>query len=296
MSELDLSKPGAQKLLAASIKEDINNAALAYDHNDEPRDEGFRQHLGASIIGDSCYRKSWFNFRWAYKKPIEGRQQRLFDRGHEEEARFTRWLRRAEHTVIDRDPATGKQWRVNGIGGHFGGSQDAEIILAPKYNYTKPVLGEYKTNGTGAVFQKLLTSGVAIGKPVHTDQMDVYGYYKNYEYALYLNVCKNDDDLHSEIVKLDRARGEKLEQKARVIILSQLPPPRIAENPAAQACQYCDYKEVCYGRQPLEHNCRACKYASPDADKAWKCGFYNATIPADVIPNGCENWQSIYRL
>lgn len=290
MVELDLSLPGALKLLASEIKNDIDNAAIAIDAED-----GRRTHLGASAIGDSCFRKLWFGFRWAYSVKVDGRQTRLFMRGHLEESRFTTFLTRAGHKVLNLDPATGEQWRVNGIGGHFGGSQDGEIILAAKYNYSKPMLLEYKTNGTGAAFQKLLDSGVAIGKPVHTDQMDVYGYYKNYDYAVYLNVCKNDDNIHSEIVKLDRARGAKLEEKAKVIILSQVAPPRIAENPLAKVCEYCEFKEVCYGRQPLEKNCRSCKNASPNANKTWVCSLYNSTIPSDFVAVGCDQWTPIYR-
>lgn len=289
MSELNLDLPGELKRVAREIVYDIDQAAI------QLYDNGFRRHLGASLIGEPCYRKLWFGFRWVYKVPLEGRQLRLFNRGHREEARFTEWLRLKGHIVNDLDPATGLQWRVDAVGGHFGGSQDGEMFLAPKYNYKEPMLLEYKTNGTGAGFNKVKEQGIRIGKPVHSDQMNTYGTIKKYKYGVYLNVNKNDDDIACEVVKLDWDRGAALETKARVIILSQEAPPRIAENPSAQVCQWCDYKDVCYFREPLQKNCRSCVNASPIADKQWQCKKWNATIPEEAIAAGCGDWTAIYK-
>lgn len=62
----------------------------------EPRD-----HMGASKIGDACLRAIWYSFRWAYQVKHTGRLLRLFDRGHEEEHRFARYLREAGAEVQD---------------------------------------------------------------------------------------------------------------------------------------------------------------------------------------------------
>lgn len=56
---------------------------------------GYRGHLGASQIGNLCGRAVWYSFRWAYLKDPSPRMRRLWDRGHAEEFRFTRWLRAA---------------------------------------------------------------------------------------------------------------------------------------------------------------------------------------------------------
>jgi len=287
--ELDLGAPGVAKKVAREVLEDIDRAAV------ELYTDGHRKHLGASIIGETCYRKLWFVFRWVYNFPFQGRQLRLLNRGHREEIRFNEWLAHSGYDVRPLDPETGKQWRVNAIGGHFGGSQDGEVILPAKFNYPYPLLLEYKTNGTGPNFNKLLDKGIVVAKPQHFDQMNTYGYIKGYKWGLYLNVCKNDDNIHSEIVKLDHDRGKKLEDKARVIILSQVPPPRAAENPAAEVCKYCNFKDVCYYRQPVEKNCRSCSYASAQDNKEWHCGKWNAIIPEAAIIAGCPEWISIYK-
>lgn len=60
-----------------------------------------RRHMGASSIGNKCLRQSWYKFRWANEEQFSGRMLRLFRRGHEEEHRFSRWLRMADVEVQD---------------------------------------------------------------------------------------------------------------------------------------------------------------------------------------------------
>ena len=88
-------------------------------------DAGYRAHLGASLIGAECERAIWYTFRWATRARHTGRLLRLFETGHLAEARFVADLRRIGVTVLDVDPATGRQWNLRDAGGHFGGSMDA---------------------------------------------------------------------------------------------------------------------------------------------------------------------------
>ena len=45
------------------------------------QDNGWREHLGASEIGDPCSRKLWYLFRWVAVKKFDARMLRLFARG-----------------------------------------------------------------------------------------------------------------------------------------------------------------------------------------------------------------------
>ncbi|WBF77029.1 hypothetical protein PSV3_00328 [Septimatrevirus PSV34] len=83
---VDLDAPGVPKALAKRIKEDIDEYCV------RTYDGGHRRHLGASLIGDECKRKLWYIFRWCFREQTDGRKQRLFNRGHREEARFIEWL------------------------------------------------------------------------------------------------------------------------------------------------------------------------------------------------------------
>ncbi|MCA3652455.1 MAG: oxidoreductase, partial [Methylobacterium sp.] len=95
-------------------------------------DHGFREHLGASLIGTECERAIWYGFRWTTRAKHSGRLLRLFDTGNLAEARFVADLRRIGVTVLDLDPATGRQWQLRDTGGHFGGSMDAVAIGFPE--------------------------------------------------------------------------------------------------------------------------------------------------------------------
>lgn len=103
---IDLSQPGMAKALSRQIHADIENWAADY------YDDGFRGHLGGSIIGEECLRSIWYGFRWCgrmafkggteeEKKYEKGRMMRLFQRGHGEEFNFVRYLREIGFTVYD---------------------------------------------------------------------------------------------------------------------------------------------------------------------------------------------------
>jgi hypothetical protein len=121
-------------------------------------DDGFRDHLGASIIGKDCERALWYDFRWVSRRAFSGRMLRLFETGKREEDRLVRDLRRTGATVLDSDPETGRQWEVSALGGHFGGSLDAVAIGLLEAPKTWHVV-EFKTHSAKS-FATLKKDGV----------------------------------------------------------------------------------------------------------------------------------------
>ena len=104
---IDLDNPEILKQIATAIRDNID----IYAQN--TYDGGHRKHLGASIIGNDCSRALWYTFRWIYHKKYEGRMQRLFQRGHLEELRYTEYLRGLGFTVTDRDDSYKLYHNVN---------------------------------------------------------------------------------------------------------------------------------------------------------------------------------------
>lgn len=262
---------------------------------EELQDKKRRTHLGASLIGDPCSRKLWYNFRWVSQENFGGRQIRLFNRGHLEEARFVQYLRGIGCIVADEDPATGGQFRVSEVRGHFGGSCDGQAILPPDFNYDKPVLLEFKTANDRS-YKDMLKKGVERSKPVHKSQMDLYGYLLGLEWALYMVVNKNDDALYAEMVKLDPANGAELVEKARDVIDNNLPPQR-AFPVSHQGCNWCPYVPHCHFGKPFDVNCRSCAHAIPVDGAKWFCNAHNqGPIPDEVIAVGCPSYQPLSNL
>jgi hypothetical protein len=254
--------------------------------------EGHRKHLGASIIGDPCSRRLWYTFRWVRRETFSGRMHRLFQVGHNAEPRFIEYLKGIGFVIFDKTE-DGKQFRISGCEGHYGGSLDSWGYLPERYNYKNKVLFEFKTNNTGSGFVNVGKNGVPKEKPKHYAQMCQYGFKHQIEYCVYVIENKNDSDLIIKIVPLDWNYGAALEKKAEDIILSNFPPAKISEQPSYFECKFCDFSKICHENEPVEINCRSCKLSSPIANKEWFCNRFNSVIPQEYIEKGCEYHLSV---
>jgi len=248
-------------------------------------DTGWREHLGASLIGKNCARALWYDFRWITRAQFPGRILRLFETGHLEEARLVRDLRATGATVLDVNPETGRQWQVEAHGGHFGGSLDAVVIGLLEAPRTWHVV-EFKTHSAKS-FRDLTAKGVVVSKPQHSAQMQIYMHLTGITRALYMAVCKDTDALHIERVHADAAAAERLLAKAGAVINAARPPVRISDDPAWWQCRFCDHHQVCHGDAVPDRHCRSCLHASPVADGAWDCARLNVALDTAAQRTGC---------
>lgn len=235
----------------------------------------FRDHLGASIIGDECNRKLWYQFRWAKIPEHTARILRLFDRGNREEDVFINLLEAANVKVWSVNPKTGEQWRIKWLGGHFGGSMDG--IGKGFVESGAPHVLEFKTHGDKS-FKDLQKKGVKASKPNHWAQVQVYMHGskqlggKQINRAYYLAVNKNDDQLYAERVRYDSAEAEKYIDKALRIIKSNDAPPRISDHPGWYLCLQCDYRDLCHTNKVAFPSCRTCIHSTPELEiGGWNC-------------------------
>lgn len=290
----NLKKESELIRLGEMVQKDID------DNAKETMDDGHRTHLGGSLIGDTCRRKLWYSFRWCARENFSGRILRLFDRGHREEARNTEWLRNKGFTVWDVDTSqpqnpdgTYPQFRISGVGGHFGGSLDGIIQFPERYGPLPYMLLEYKTNGTGAGFNNLFSGGMPKEKPIHWAQTCTYGYKMGLDYVLYVNTNKNDDSMFIRPYKLDHAVGQHMEAKAEQIIIAREEPARLSDNPTNYQCKTCTFQKICHSGELPEVNCRSCKHSVPVDNKEWHCEVHNAIIPKHVIKEACSSYEPI---
>lgn len=271
-----------RKKLAEAIKADINAYCV------EAYGEGYRDHLGASVIGQSCLRRLVYSFRHMHAEQFDGRMLRLFNRGHKEEARFVEWLRGIGSQVWEVDE-NGKQFRFSAVDGHYGGSLDGVTILPLKYGLPFPFLLEMKTHSLNS-FNKLVKNGMKHSKPEHWQQMCSYGEDRNFHYGIYIAINKNDDDLYVDVVELDHAAGIANRNKAGNVVGAKRLPPKVAASPAFDTCKYCPMAGVCHNSEPVDVNCRSCANASAIEGGAWYCNLWKANIPKDAIPAACPQW------
>jgi hypothetical protein len=248
-----------------------------YANYEARQGDGFRDHLGASIIGKSCARALWYDFRWVTPARHSGRLLRLFETGQLEEDRLVRNLRATGVTVLEVDPETGRQFRVEAHGGHFGGSLDGVaigILEAPKAWHVL----EFKTHGVKS-FSELTAKGVVQAKPQHAAQMQIYMNLTGITRALYVAVCKDTDALHIERIEADSAMAERLLDKAGRVIFAQHPPTRISEDPAWFECRFCDHHAVCHEGGGAPVTCRSCLHSTP-IEGGWHCARHHRMLTA----------------
>jgi len=258
MAELNIKtdiKPATKTLEAV-------NAAISAKAED-----GFRAHLGASLIGRSCNRALWYSFRWATVVKHDPRILRLFQRGHDEEQRLTKLLRDAGITVHSINHATCEQFRF--ADGHFGGSMDGACVGVPDAPKTWHVL-EYKTHGIKS-YNKLESEGVKKSKPEHYAQCQVYMLKMELTRALYIAVCKDDDRLHMERIDFDKEFAQSMVDKAQWIIGLDTPPDGVSTDPSWYECKFCDHQNTCHKSQAPTPTCRTCLHSTAERDGTWKC-------------------------
>lgn len=277
----------------------------AYRGEEEP----FRSHMGASLIGRQCAREVWLSWHWAYKKKFDGRMLRLFNRGHLEEARFLAMLQMIGCPVANQDE-NGKQYRISGAGGHFGGSGDGMAHGLPDLKPGSICLLEFKTHSEKS-FVKLAGSnwdayvaaviagekgffkggGVKVAKPEHYTQMQIYMRKMGYAVTLYAAVNKNNDSVYMELVVLDEAHADKYIDLAERLVESPTPPRKLGSSIGWHECKWCDLKTVCHGLEEPALNCRTCAHAVPVMGKGeWGCNFNGQIIPKEKQFLGCTEY------
>lgn len=264
-------------------------------------EDGYRTHLGASVIGSDCERQVYYGWRWAHKRPPRGRKTetqleatgrmyRLWNRGHLEEGRFIALLLSAGIQVYQQD-AEGKQYRLSDFGGHFSGSGDGFVIGVPDLPPGIAALLECKTHGDKS-FQALKKDGVRKSKPAHFVQMQMYMGKFGVVYGLYLAANKNDDELYAEVVQYEGEVDAEYLTRARNIIYTIQAPPRIrGASPGYHVCKYlCDHTDVCFSTVPVDRNCRTCAHAFAMPDGTWQCAKYTVTLDKAAQLAGCRSY------
>lgn len=249
-------------------------------------DGGFRTHLGISLIGDECAAKIFYGWRWAGKPAFSGQTLRLFNRGHLEEGRFVALLLTSGLQIVQQDE-NGHQYRISYLNGHFGSAIDGVIIGCPDMpDPNTPILTEMKTHND-ASFKKLKADGVKDSKWEHYVQQQEYMLYYGLPASLYIAVNKNTDEIWAEIVPFDKEVAERYKDRGHVIVLADVPPPKMSRDKTFWKCKWCDHKDVCHNGKMPEVNCRTCKHSYAQEDGTWSCGLKVAASAA-YITDGSE--------
>lgn len=244
-----------------------------------------RPYLGMSSLAGICNREKWYTFRWAYTQFITPRMDRLFKRGHREEAIVIEDLKKVGvicKNVLD------DQIELVGVMGHCKGHPDGDLENVPgaektSYNF------ECKTANTKH-FKEFVKFGVKETREQYYGQSQLYMRYKGQERTLFIVVNKETDERYIERIRYDPAYTDELEDIAIDILSSPLPPVKISERPEWYECKWCNAYSVCHGGVQVDRNCRTCKNVRIRDKGEWTCEIYpGKPIPEDFQRVGCRD-------
>lgn len=249
-----------------------------------------RDHLGASVIGEPCTRKIWFNFRGFGSSAVTPRLTRLFNRGHLEEARFHAMLQACGVQTFFQNEQ-GKQYGYKR--GIFAGSVDGIALDVPDCP-NETVLLEFKTMND-ARFKQFVAHDM-MSFPTYENQCHVNMFcmnlfnkelLQNFDLmkklydgekkvtitkTLFMAVNKNTDEIHAVIIPLDEDKARACIDKIPAV-LEDCYPEGLHNHPKYFDCKMCGFNKYCYENKEFPHNCRTCSLHKFNEDGTECCGF-----------------------
>lgn len=267
------------------IPDPVNSIAALIDKAHQDRQEKPRPHMGCSMLGHPCDRYLWLSFRWAVVEKFAGRILRLFRRGQLEENTITQDLRAIG---IDIRATAGAQSKVD-FGCHVSGSVDGVIYHGVPEALNKKHIAEFKTHSKKS-FDDLGKQGVEKSKPMHFVQMQVYMLGTQIDRALYLAINKDNDEIYTERVRLDKPLAEKYVERGKRVALSDRMPPPLSTDPTWYQCKFCPSHNFCHvSKITKEVNCRTCAHSTAKDDGTWHCARWDDAIPTQAQYAGCDS-------
>lgn len=267
---------------------------LAHELTQEPP----RPHLGVSTLGNSCERRLWLSLRWAVVEKFPGRILRLFRRGQNEEAQVVADLRKAGLDVR----FTGWDQKRVDFGAHVSGSMDGVIVSGVPEAPEKPHTLEIKTHSKKS-FDDLERHGVEKSKPLHWAQCQGYMFgtflpsfieengFGKIDRCLYVAICKDDDRIYTERIRLDKTKAEAIIERGKRIATADRMPPPISTDPSWYECKLCPMHNFCnVSKTTKEVNCRTCAHSTAEENGTWTCALHpGSAIPVDFQRVGCRS-------
>lgn len=214
---------------------------------------------------------------------------RLFQTGHLQEERIQDDLKNAGFQVWTHQE-DGNQFTYTDETGHFVCKLDGVIKGVIGAEKTPHDL-EIKTHSLKS-YDEVKKKGVEKAKPVHFYQMQAGMLYSKLSRALYVALCKNDEDYHIERIRPDSAVREEIQHKIRTLVNATIPPQGVSPDGDAYDCRWCDMKEVCTGQKKPIKTCRSCQYATVILkDGKWGCMLSKEVLSLDQQREACKAYE-----
>jgi len=274
--------------LPARPEQEIIDRMYAAIKRDNAKPELYLGRLGSSFIGNDCIRAIWLSWRAYAESKFEGRMYRLFETGHLQEARVVDDLKNAGFKVWEKD-SDGEQFQYLDETGHFIIKADGVIKGVPE-SEEKPHVLEIKTHNKNS-FSGVVKHGVQKSKPLHYAQVQAGMLFGNLTRALYVALCKDDEQFYVERIKEDKEEQKKIKHRIITLVNATIKPAGISDDGESFGCKFCDMKEVCTGKAAPIVTCRSCSSATAEANGEWFCNTYGHVLSKESQRVACDLYE-----
>ena len=247
-----------------------------------------RGYWGLSSAGEECARKSWYSFRWAWPSNFDATTLKRFADGHRTEALIVSRLKMAPGVVVEEvDPTTGQQFEFIDIDGHAKGHSDGRIrglYQAPKTPHVLEI--KCVNDKKQAELVKLVETvgeknALRAWDMTYYVQHILYMYYEKYTRGYLVAASPGGRSWVSVRTNSDDVEAQRQLIRARVIIYSDTPPAPAYKNAEFYKCRWCQYKDLCWGKELPKRNCRTCMFSRPVDNGQWQCTKFDQEIPLE---------------
>lgn len=269
----------------AKISQILNSTNFKLNNSLFKRDNP-RAYLGASSIGDPCWRRLYYTFHFASKrKPDFGKEKRIFDMGHLAESLIVK------HLAKIGIRCWADQEEIIGFQGHCKGHIDGRALGFPEYK-DEEVLLEMKS-AKNSKYNEFFRFGVKRTNIIYFSQMQRYMGKLKLNLAAFVMINKDNSAMYIEFVPFEEDFYKDLLKKEREIIMSEAPPPKnwIKDS---KDCSWCKEYDVCHGGAQPQKNCRTCRFCDIEPEGKWSCMKKNEKenlITYEQQIEGCKSWS-----
>jgi hypothetical protein len=213
-----------------------------------------RTYLGASMMGRECVREVAYQYHQAAKdveRGFSGRIYRVFDMGHDGEARMAQYLCVGGFDLREKGK-DGKQFGYCVADGKMQGHIDGVILSGPDVGCEWPALWENKAlNDKG--FKDVTAKGIEKSKPVYFAQVQIYMAYLQLERCFFTCINRDTGEVSAEVIPFDAAKAQAISDRGVRVIGSINPEefPRISRDSTDFRCKFCDYHGSCWGKAEI---------------------------------------------
>tara|TARA_R110000787_G_scaffold48723_3_gene117138 strand:- start:673 stop:1641 length:969 start_codon:yes stop_codon:yes gene_type:complete len=264
------------------------------DMNDELEkrfDNSRRPHMGASMIGGPCERQIWNQFHFLTENTIGAPGVKAIADGHHSEAVMVERLQQTPGVTL-RVEQGHKRKQFSFKDGHLGGSLDGLIsgishLPEVEHVWEHKCVNEKKFSILVRLALLEESSALYNWDQIYFGQAQTYMHYFKKDWH-YLTVCTPGSRGETSCVTpYNKDAAQHYIDKAKRIIASHRPPPKISETAAWFQCKFCPFTDNCHGQKLPDVNCRTCAHSTAKDDGSWECELHEDVLSFKDQLMGC---------